>query len=111
MTYWKIENFKKLLEIEKENDLQEIGTITRGYLHDIEIKIKLMEEAYEKGLEDAVQSKGEKNDTISGEDFCNCGHERLKHSTNCKFIFDGKDGMCDCKKFQLQEQNEGEKDD
>ncbi len=48
--YWKIEQFEKLLKLEEEdNSVDKNATITRGYLEDLKMKIRLMKEAFNEG--------------------------------------------------------------
>jgi len=53
MTYWKIEFLEKHLKIEKEDELNEKATITKGYISHLETQLKLMKEAYETGKKEA----------------------------------------------------------
>ncbi len=131
MTYWKIEELRKLLEIEKEDNLNKKATITRNYLSDLRVKIKLMEEAYECGLKECnSESKPEPKLLIEGKpatkenvedffnieenrpkleeskdvpnDICKCGHDKKEH------YYEGylNCSLCNCKKFQFPEKCE-----
>ena len=60
MTYWKIESLEKLIKIEKENELNENSTITKGYINHLETELRLMKEAYEQGFKDGQKEIAKK---------------------------------------------------
>lgn len=53
--YWKITALKNLIKIEVENKIK--ATITRDYINDMKLKMKLMQDAYEQGFKDAKEKK------------------------------------------------------
>ncbi len=59
MTYWKIEELRKLIKIQKEDDPNEEGTITKNYIHDLKMQLRLMEQAYDEGLKSIEVAKSE----------------------------------------------------
>ncbi len=75
MSYWKIEQYEKIVEIEKGNDLEK-ATITRSYLEDLKIKIRLMKEAFDEGYKAKIDFDV-KNDSSSTK-------EELKAPTEIK---------------------------
>ncbi len=107
MSYWKIEQFEKLLKLEEDDRADKDATITRGYLKDLRIKISLMKEAFNEGYkakENFVPQKSVQN---------GCGKE-FKHNTYSWICGEGMKGanlndidplLCDeCRNLEKNEQ-------